>query len=263
MIVGVATPSLEIQKDAAWTRAELRRLGADFPVVIDGEGRIWKSYANEGWPALYLIDRKGRIVYDRLGEGGYADFEAEMRKALSELVDPLPPPTSPSEPRTAGCGHATRDVALGARSRAHPLTLDAETANGRRLIVESREGEVATLGKWDLEPDGLRLSRPARGDFVRVVYAGNQALAVLAPPGAKASRFFVKLDGQWLYEGAAGRDVRFDPDGRSYVNVAAARLYDLALDPKGRPHELTVAPESGGGVYGFQFADSCLQGRLP
>ena len=266
MIVGVVTPDLEIQKDAVWVSAEMKRVGVDFPVVIDGDRRLWKSYANDGWPAMYVIDRKGRIVFDHLGEGDYAETEREMREALADVTDPVPDPVAPPEPRTKDCGHATPDVTMGARAGARPIQLDNDFSKRPLLLLESRERELSTRGKWDLESDGMSLQHQAAdlGDFVRVVFEAVQALAVLAPHGGKKTRFFVKLDDQWLYEGIAGRDVRFDDDGRSFVEVTTPRLYDLIRDTGDRAHELYVEPDrTGGGVYGFQFADACIATKLP
>jgi len=267
MIVGVVTPDLVIQKDAVWVRSEVKRLGIDFPIVIDGDRRIWRSYSNDGWPAFYVIDRKGRITFDHLGEGDYAETERELREALGDIVDELPAPVSPPEPRTKDCGHATPDVPMGTRAGAvQAKAVDNDFSTRRLLLVESRERELTTRGKWDLEPDGLRLVRPADdlGDFVRVVFEAHQALAVLGPPGGRKTRFFIKLDDQWLYEGIAGRDVRFDDDGRSFVEVTSPRLYDLIHDSGDKPHELYVEPDhAGGGVYGFQFADACVATKLP
>lgn len=266
MVIGVVTPDLEVQKDAAWLRAELKRQGVEFPVVIDGDRRLWKAYANDGWPALYLVDRKGRIVFDHLGEGDYEEIEKEMRDALSDLADPLPAAVAPPDPRRRDCGAATADVPMGARAKKRPISLDLDTTR-RTLLVDSRQGELATRGKWDAEPDGIRLAQanPDQGAFARVVYVATQAMAVLAPsaPG-KRTRFFVKQDDQWLYEGIAGADIKIDDDGRSFVVAEQARLFDLAHDNGDRPHELYVIPETkGGGVYGFSFADSCTATKLP
>ena len=266
MIVGVVTPDLELQRDASWVRSEMKRAGVEFPVVMDEDRRLWKAYANEGWPAMYVIDREGRIAFDHLGEGGYADVEAEMREALADVTGQLPDPVAPKEPRIKECGHATPDTRMGTRAAGRVLKLDKEPASRRLLLVQSREGELSTRGKWDLEPDGLRLSLSARDEdpLVRVVYEAAQALAVLAPPAGKKARFFVKLDDQWLYEGIAGRDVRFDDDGRSFVTVASPRLYDLVRGSGEKPHELDVSPErAGSGIYGFEFADGCIATELP
>lgn len=266
MVVGVVTPELEVQKNPAWIRAAAKRLGLEFPVVVDSDRRLWNAYANDGWPSVYLIDRKGLLVFDHLGEGDYEELERVVREELDELTSGLPEPVEPPEPRTQDCGRATADVAMGARAKRPPLRLDAEIESNH-LLVASRDGEVATRGRWTPEADGLRLAQGNKDQlaFVRVIYQGAQAMAVLAPAADKPQRFFVKVDDQWLYEGVAGKDVRYDDDGRSYVLADEPRLYDLARDSgKPREHELQVLPEGkGGGVFGFSFADRCLATSLP
>lgn len=267
MVIGVVTPDLDMQKDAVWVRSQVHRLGIEFPVILDGDRKLWKAYRNDGWPYIYVIDRKSNIVFDHLGEGGYDETENEIRESLYDLTtDALPPAVNPTEPRVKNCSTATPDIAMGARSKKRVLILDNDTSKRRLLLVESRQGELATKGKWDIEPDGIRLAQ--RNDdesaFVRAVYVAPQAFAVLAPAGGKPTRFFVKMDDQWLYEGIAGKDIRYDDDGRSYVQVDALRLYDLARDSGDKPHELYILPEKkGGGVYGFSFANSCTVTQLP
>lgn len=266
LVVGVISPDLEAQKDAAWVKTQLKRLGIEFPVVLDGDRKLWKAYANDGWPALYLVDSRGRIVFDHLGEGDYEEFETEIRNALDALTGDLPDAVSPPEPRTKDCGHATPDVDMGARAKKHPLALDQDYSLHHQLLVSAREGEVSTRGRWDVEPDGLRLAQENRdqGAFVRVIWQATQAIGILAPQPGKKTRFFVKLDDQWLYEGIAGRDIKFDDDGRSYVLADDERLYDLARDTGDKAHELYVIPERrGGGLYGFAFADACTATQLP
>ncbi|MDE2238052.1 MAG: thioredoxin, partial [Elusimicrobia bacterium] len=73
MIIGALTPIYSFQRDPIVLRADAKRLGIDFPLIIDNDRRLWKAYANEGWPAFYLIDRKGRIVYSLLGEQRYTE----------------------------------------------------------------------------------------------------------------------------------------------------------------------------------------------
>ena len=266
MVIGIVSPDLEIQKDAVWARNELKRLGVDFPVILDTDRKLWKAYANDGWPTLYLLDRKGNICFDHLGEGGYAEFEGEIRDALYDLTtDALPPPVDAPEPQRTNCGHATADVDLGARNKNRILKAQMDPAK-KLLLVESREGELSMLGKWDSEPDGMRMARDNddESSLLRVVYAAPQALAVLAPAAGKKTKFFVKRDDQWLYEGIAGRDIRYDEDGRSFVLVDDERLYDLARDAGDKPHELDIFPGTkGAGVYGFTFADACTLTQLP
>jgi hypothetical protein len=266
MVIGVVSPDLEVQKDAVWAKAELKRIGVDFPVILDSDRRLWKAYQNDGWPALYLLDRKGHIVFDRLGEGNFAEFEGEIRDALYDLTtDALPPPVNAPEPSVKNCGHATPDVDMGTRSKVRPRRYDAELAK-RLFLVESRQGELSMAGKWDMETDGMRLAQKNddQNGSLRLIYVAPQVMAVLAPKPGKKTRFFIKRDDQWLYEGIAGKDVKYDDDGRSYVLVGEERLYDLARDAGDKPHELSVIPDDrGAGVYGFSFADACTATNLP
>jgi hypothetical protein len=260
MVVGVITPDFEFQKDPAWTRRAAARLAVEFPLIIDGDRRLWKAYANDGWPTVYLIDRKGRIIFDHLGEGGYDEMEHELREALADVASDIPEAAQLPELPAQACGHATADVSLGGRRKGSTLEIDRRESRSRILIMKSREGEVSAAGEWEDAPDGMRLTRND-GDLsveARVIYSAAQAAAVLAPPGRKPARFFVKLDDQWLFEGVAGKDIAFDDDGRSFVSATEARLYDLARTSDGRLHELTVIPEKkNSSLDGFAFADRC------
>lgn len=267
MVIGVITPELEIQRDPRWAKAELARFGTDFPVVLDRDREIWKAYRNEGWPALYLIDAKGRIAFDRLGEGGYREFEKEIRRQLGRFhaEDKLPAPLDLADPPSRDCGPATGEIVLGARKGATPpLDLNRDL-NRPSLIVSARQGEVAFAGRWDQERDGLRLEQdnPERLFFLRVVYEGAQALGFLSPPAGKPVRVMLRQDDLWLRPDHAGADVAFDADGRSYVLVDSPRLYDLTRGPAGAAHELTLYPGArGAAVRGFSFADSCVVTRV-
>lgn len=258
MVVGIHTPEFPFQKDPLLVRAELKRLGIRFPVVLDNDRRLWRAYQNEGWPALYLIDHKGRIIFDRLGEGGYAEFEGEIRAALEDggfdisgWGDKL------KDPGTADCGGMTPEISLGAK-RGALLALDRQPP-AKSILVAARDGELAYRGSWDLDPDAVRLNRDSRNlsAFLRLIYRGAQAFAVLSPRGG--TRFYVRQDGDWLTPAAAGQDIRFDEDERSYVPVTEPRLFHLTANPDDGLHELTLSPDkAGAAVFGFSFSDRCL-----
>lgn len=269
MVIGVLTPDLSFHRDPLWTKNLLKRYGIDYPVVLDTDRKIWKAYANEGWPALYLVDRRGRVVYDRLGEGGYQEFERALRAALADLIGAaaLPPATGVTDPPRRECGSVTREISLGARPDVKPaISLNGSTSVRHSLIVEARDAETALFGRWDTERDGLRLAEAnkTQSAFVRVVYHAAQALAVLSPGDAGRTRFFVKQDDLWLHDGNKGRDVQFDDDGRSYVMLDSPRLYDLTRDSFHTPHELILIPDQkGAAVHGFSFSDACVITTLP
>jgi thiol-disulfide isomerase/thioredoxin len=60
-IIGVHTPEFANEADVDRIRAKARDNGLKFPIAIDNDSRIWKSWDNQYWPSIYLIDKKGRV----------------------------------------------------------------------------------------------------------------------------------------------------------------------------------------------------------
>ncbi|MNO07861.1 hypothetical protein D3C81_2302430 [compost metagenome] len=50
----------------------------------DNRYATWDAYRNQYWPAAYLIDKQGRIVYRHFGEGRYQETEAEIQRLLAQ-----------------------------------------------------------------------------------------------------------------------------------------------------------------------------------
>ena len=83
VIVGVHTPELDEEYDPAGVKAAVDRLGITYPVVLDNGYKTWDAYRNQYWPALYLVDRNGNVVYRHYGEGDYDATEGEIRRLLA------------------------------------------------------------------------------------------------------------------------------------------------------------------------------------
>ena len=68
------------------------------------------------------------------------------------------------------------------------------------------------------------------------------------------ARLELTQDGLPLDSFTAGGDVRHE-DGRSFVMVDAPRMYELARNPDGRPHELRLELAARGtAVFAFSFS---------
>ncbi len=88
-IVGVHTP--EFGWEAAARRVKKKALENDlkFPIVLDPESKVWKTWQNQYWPAIYLVDKKGRIRYRWEGElhldtADGKRFESRIDELLAE-----------------------------------------------------------------------------------------------------------------------------------------------------------------------------------
>ncbi|KVW20789.1 thioredoxin family protein [Burkholderia cepacia] len=84
VVVGVHTPEYPFERDAGNVADAIRRFGIRYPVAQDNRYDTWRAYGNQYWPALYLIDASGKVVYTRYGEGAYDKTEAAIRDALAQ-----------------------------------------------------------------------------------------------------------------------------------------------------------------------------------
>lgn len=263
IVIGVHTPAYAFQKNPAVVQAELRRWGVEFPVVLDNERKLWNAYANEGWPGFYLIDHRGRVIWDLVGETRYGELEAELREAIDRAPGYGKPEFPPvlKDPPTRDCGTATNEVDLGG-GRGNILDLERIDEPLSSIITAARSGEMTRKGAWLADGDGLRLNQSNRDQsaFVRIIYVGSQAFATLSPGAAGRARFFVRQDELFMDSGNAGKDISFDEEGRSFVVADKPRLYHLANNARDQARELTISPVGAGSVvYGFGFSDQCLK----
>ncbi len=82
--IGVHTPEFDREKVAANVERRVKELGVVFPVVMDNEFAIWRSFNNRYWPSVYIVDKKGRIRFHHDGEGKYSEIDAAVRTLLAE-----------------------------------------------------------------------------------------------------------------------------------------------------------------------------------
>jgi cytochrome c biogenesis protein CcdA/thiol-disulfide isomerase/thioredoxin len=82
VIIGVHTPEFDFEKKLANVEAAVKLFGILYPVALDNQFVTWNNYKNHYWPAHYLINKKGYIVYKHFGEGDYDVMENNIRFLL-------------------------------------------------------------------------------------------------------------------------------------------------------------------------------------
>jgi thiol-disulfide isomerase/thioredoxin len=83
VVVGVHTPEFPFERSASNVQAALKRHGISYPVAQDNESQTWNAYRNQYWPAQYIVDRSGKIVFQHDGEGQYE----QMDRTIARLLD--------------------------------------------------------------------------------------------------------------------------------------------------------------------------------
>ena len=83
VVIGVHAPEFAYEKSTESVAAAIKRHGIHYPVAQDNNFATWNAYGNQYWPAQYVVDQQGRIVYQHAGEGAYDTIDNTVRRLLS------------------------------------------------------------------------------------------------------------------------------------------------------------------------------------
>ena len=82
VVVGIHTPEFPFEKSTGNVEAALKRHGIRYPVAQDNEYATWNAYRNQYWPAQYILDQSGKIVFEHAGEGAYDEMERVVKRLV-------------------------------------------------------------------------------------------------------------------------------------------------------------------------------------
>ena len=83
VVVGVHTPEFPFERSAGNVQAAIARHGITYPVAQDNESATWNAWRNQYWPAQYIVDQHGSIVFSHAGEGQYTEIERTVQRLLN------------------------------------------------------------------------------------------------------------------------------------------------------------------------------------
>jgi cytochrome c biogenesis protein CcdA/thiol-disulfide isomerase/thioredoxin len=236
-IVGIESPEFAFEKDAGNVANAIKQFDIHYPVVQDNNLDTWNAWANEYWPADYLIDKTGQVRYASFGEGDYTTTEAAIRALLAQ-----------AGAKSLGSGAQAHDVIVPSQS---PIT--AETYLGTARAAGWIENEPQ-FGKHTYSAPGYTL---AVSDFA---YGGTwsignqQALAVAEATidaDVEAKNIYIVLAPPSHGSG----QVRVFVDGRftKTLHVTQQRLYQLAGFANDSRHSIHLEFSPGTSGYSFTF----------
>ena len=53
-----------------------------WPIAVDSDYGVWRTFNNHFWPAVYVADTNGKLRYTHFGEGEYAMTEMVIQQLL-------------------------------------------------------------------------------------------------------------------------------------------------------------------------------------
>src|SRR5437762_9312168 len=84
VVIGVHSAKFENEKNTESIRKAINRYEISHPVVNDANMKIWRAYAVNSWPTLYLIDPQGKLVGRGSGEGLYEALDEAIAKLIKQ-----------------------------------------------------------------------------------------------------------------------------------------------------------------------------------
>jgi len=256
VVIGVHSPEFAFEKRIDNVRQAIDKFQIGYPVAIDNNFKIWRSFGNNYWPAHYFIDAKGQIRHTQFGEGDYEQSERVIQDLLAEAEGSKKADTATVTPDAKGA-EAAPDLArlqsgesyIGYLRAANFISPEAIGADVARDYTVGRPGlnEWGLTGRWTVGGEEASLERAGGGITYRF---SARDLHLVLGPGAdgKKIRFQVRVDGA-----APGSDHGSDTDVQGNGTVSETRLYQLVRqsgDVRERTFEIRFLDP---GVEAFAF----------
>jgi cytochrome c biogenesis protein CcdA/thiol-disulfide isomerase/thioredoxin len=235
VVIGVHTPEFAFEHLVANVRDNAARLGVTYPVALDDGYATWTAYAQQYWPAHYLIDRTGEVRQVHYGEGEYTQTDALIRQLLGTSASAAPTATVTPPPDWAGTtANQSPETYLGSDrmgSIANTGVTVGRPAQFRSPGTPARDS-YALDGTWTIQPEEAE--------------AGAGAVLTYH---FYAARVFLVLGGS----GTVDVTLAGDPSVHRTVAVAGAPSLYTLYDQGARDGVLRLALSPGVQAYAFTF----------
>ena len=227
VIVGVHTPEFAFEHVTSNVRSAVGRLGIRYPVVQDNNYKTWDNYANQYWPAEYLVDRTGHVRHTHFGEGEYGRTEALIRRLLGAKGPGTHPiaDTTPTEEMTPETylGYSRISNYVGS-------TIRPNATGVYRFPPTLGPNELAYAGAWRVGPERIVAGSGAR---LRLRFQAKDVYIVLGGHGTV----------QALVDGTPTTTLHVDAERlytvRSAKTVATNALLELRFSPGVQAYSFT------------------------
>ena len=231
-IVGVHTPEFAFEHVVGNVRRAVGEHDIRYPVAVDNGYRTWNAWANQYWPADYLIDRNGHVRDAHFGEGAYGETESKIRTLLGEAA-----PAAHAAPHGAisvSGDVQTPETYLGTFRAHYSQTVHPGASFNYTPEGTSYVNDVQLVGHWRVEDQKIVAGV---GAHLLFKYVAPRIYVVAAPPLGASGAISATVDGTH----------------RAPIRVPHDDLYQLAHLASPGPHALDLAVRPGTSLYSFTF----------
>ncbi|MBU1689926.1 MAG: cytochrome c biogenesis protein DipZ [Gammaproteobacteria bacterium] len=245
VIVGVHSPEFEFEKKLDNVKAAIAQHGIRYPVAQDNRLSTWLNFKNRYWPAHYLIDRDGKVVYTHFGEGKYDVTENNIRYLLGlknggATVKASAPAVNPEQTAETYLGYGRANSYDGDAPAMH------DKAQAYRFPDPLAEDGWALNGKWKVGAENITALE--NGAALRLDFNARKVFLVLGTSTGKPIKVSIRLNGE-----AVGLNAGKEAPG-GVVTVERNTLYELIDQKIPKKGVLEIQSDSPGlEAYAFTF----------
>lgn len=256
LIIGIHSPEFEFEKDIDNVKMAVEKHAIQYPVILDNDKEIWKSFENRYWPRKYITDHEGYIRYDHIGEGAYQETEKIIQELLAERAQSLG--TDMSHTQTL----VNIESFKHSNFRTPELYFGYKFAMGRNQIGNTegfspnndvtykipennlRQHYFYLDGVWKNLEGGMKLI--SETGKIALQYSGKEVNIVTA----NEADLQIFVDGKIIEPSIAGKDI----GTRGRVHVHDDGLYNIVNSENSEQHLLEIiVNDPGFEIYTFTF----------
>jgi thiol-disulfide isomerase/thioredoxin len=235
VVIGVHAPEFPFEHDLENVRRAAEDMRVDYPIAVDNSFSIWRAFDNHYWPALYLIDARGRIHFQHFGEGEYERTERTIQQLLADAgargIDrALVSGEGRGIEAAADWDNLKSPENYVGYDRTENFASPGRPALDERHVYSTPArlslNEWALSGDWTVKRQAIVSNKP-NGRIVCRFHGRDLHLVMGPATQGTPVRFRVLLDGQ-----APGAAHGIDVDEQGYGSLADQRLYQLIRQAK-------------------------------
>lgn len=246
-IIGVHSPEFEFEKNQQNVISAISRFGIKYPVAMDNNLDTWTNFNNQYWPAHYLIDKSGKVVYTHFGEGDDQTLEHNIKALLGDSDQNS---VIGNDGNQRFNREQTPETYLGinrAQAFANAGSAILNQASNYSFPAFLPSDNWALSGSWIISSQ--KITAQSNQSKLQINFTAKHVYLVLGSSNGKVIRAKLKLNGKPITSKSSGGDVQ-----NGVVTVNGYRLYELVNQPSAANGLLELDVQSSGlEAYAFTF----------
>ena len=211
----------EFERNAKNVKKALRKIKADFPVILDNDRKLIRKLGINWWPSSILIKGK-KEIYRHIGEGDYKILEEKIR-------DEIP---------AADLKKIRKAYFKEPKLSKIPTVYAGKSKHGKILPIDAKNKQFGIIyaDKGWIQRKEFTETKPSSGDK-RIIIVGKGRKIYFVAGSDSGSLVKIKSDGKFIWN----------------ILVKGSELYLIGKFPTGKRRIIEIETKDELRVYGFSF----------